>query len=204
MKNFLLLFLIITLTGCSLLNNEDPETEQVQKVMSWEEHQKQLQALTTWSLTGKFAVFIGKERQTANLHWQQQQENYTIQLTSFIGTRILQIKKNQNGVEIINNDGEIFTGENATILIQELSPGLNLPISALQEWIKGNPSNATYQLNEQDQVINLIGQDIENAFWSVNYQQYQSFSGYQLPTKLNLTKNDIRVKIAINQWNLSK
>ena len=192
------------LSGCSLFDDSDYQNPTEGDTIPWQKHQQKLQALSTWTLTGKLAIFLKDERETANVYWQQHGNNYTIELTSFIGTRILSIKKNALGVEVINNDGDIFTGQDTEILIQKIVPGLNLPVSALQQWIKGNPVNASYTLNKQNRVTTLSGKEIDNSIWQVSYQQYQAFSEVVLPRKLNLNRDNIRLKISINQWQLNK
>lgn len=193
----------MTLSGCSQFNASNSDDAAVLTNLTWEQQQQKLQQLDHWTLTGKLAIFLEKDRQTANVYWQQQGDNYSIQLTTFIGTRILQVTKNEQGVEIINNDDEVFTGPNANTLIKQLSPGLDLPIAALQQWIKGNPANASYQLNDQQQVSELLGLDESQNMWQVSFQQYQFFSGTVLPKKVDLKRDDIRVKIAINQWKIT-
>ncbi|WP_037070650.1 lipoprotein insertase outer membrane protein LolB [Psychromonas arctica] len=203
MKKLLSLIFIITLSGCSQFNNSDSDDNALLTNLTWEQQQQTLQQLDHWTLTGKLAIFLETDRQSANIYWQQQGDDYSIQLTTFIGTRILQVTKDKQGVEIINNDDEVFTGQDANTLIKQLSPGLDLPIAALQQWIKGNPANASYQLNDQQQVSELVGLDTSQNLWEVDFQQYQVFSGTVLPTKVNLKRDDIRVKIAINQWKVA-
>lgn len=204
MKNIFILIFAFTLSGCSLFNSTHSEFPPEGINLNWAEHQQKISALSKWEITGKLAIFLKDERETANLYWEQNGNNYNIQLTSFIGIRILTIKKNKQGIEIINNDGDRFTGNNAEVLMQEVSPGLHLPISALQEWIKGNPINATYTLNEEQRVDSLLSGDLNNGFWQVSYQQYQYFSGFSLPRKLDLKRGNLRLKIAINQWQLTQ
>ena len=203
MKKLLSLIFIITLSGCSQFNKSDSDDNKLLTNQTWEQQQQVLQQLDHWTLTGKLAIFLEADRQSANIYWQQQGDDYSIQLTTFIGTRILQVTKNEQGVEIINNDDEVFTGQDANTLIKQLSPGLDLPIAALQQWVKGNPANASYQLNDQQQVSELVGLDASQNLWEVDFQQYQVFSGTVLPTKVNLKRDDIRVKIAINQWKVA-
>jgi len=199
MKKILLLLLVVMLSGCSQFAS-DIEDVPLSTNLTWEQQQQQLQQLNNWTLTGKLAIFLEKERQTANIYWKQQGDNYSIQLTTFIGTRILQVTKNEDGVEIINNDDQVFTGQDANTLIKQLSPGLDLPISALQQWIKSNPANASYQLNDQQQVSDILGLDASQNLWEVSFQQYQHFSGIALPKRVDLKRDNIRLKIAISQW----
>ena len=202
MKKILLLLFVVMLSGCSQFAS-DVNDVPLSTNFTWEQQQQQLQQLDHWSLTGKLAVFLDKDRQTANIYWKQQGDNYSIQLTTFLGTRILQVTKNEQGVEIINNDDQVFTGQDANTLIKQLSPGLDLPIAALQQWIKGNPASASYQLNDQQQVRDLLGLDASQNLWEVSFQQYQNFSGIALPNRVDLKRDNIRVKIAINQWKVT-
>ena len=202
MKKILLLLFVVMLSGCSQFAS-DVDDVPLSTNFTWEQQQQQLQQLDHWSLTGKLAVFLDKDRQTANIYWKQQGDNYSIQLTTFLGTRILQVTKNEQGVEIINNDDQVFTGQDANTLIKQLSPGLDLPIAALQQWIKGNPASASYQLNDQQQVRDLLGLDASQNLWEVSFQQYQNFSGIALPNRVDLKRDNIRVKIAINQWKVT-
>jgi len=202
MKRILALFFALTLSGCSVFNDTAPALSAAQVNLDWTTHQAKLATLSNWSISGKLAIFINDDRETANLYWKQQGENYSIQLTSFIGTRILSIKKTPQGVEIINHEGDKFTGQDTEQLIESITPGLHLPISSLQQWIKGNPVNASYRLNPQNKLGSLIGNDTNNGLWEINYQQYQTFSDVALPRKLDLKRDNLRLKIAINQWQL--
>lgn len=203
MKKILLLLFIITLSGCSQLKTTNTQNAGLLTNQSWIQHQQKLEQLNNWSLSGKLAIFLETERQTANIYWQQEGDDYNIQLTTFIGTRVLQVIKNKYGIEITNSDDEVFTGQDANALIQQLSPGLDLPISALQQWIKGNPGNATYKLNENQQVSELVGMDESQNIWEVKLDDYNIFSDIVLPEKVDLARDNMRVKIAINQWNVT-
>lgn len=200
MKKILSFLFIIALSGCSQFDHSNSDEASQLMTVAWDQHKQKLEQIKNWSLSGKIAIYIEKERQSANLHWRQTGEDYSIQLTTFIGTRILQVTKNSEGVEIINDEGEKFVGQDASTLIRELSPGLDLPIASLQQWIKGNPVDASYQLNDQQLVSDLLGKDENSGLWAVNYQQYQLYGNNLLPRKIELKQDHIRVKIAINQW----
>ena len=202
MRNILFSLFILTLSGCSHLDNSDNVSPYL--TMTWEEHQQKIQTLSNWSLSGKLAIFTKDDRQTANIYWRQQGDNYTIELTSFIGTQILSINKNEQGVEITNYNGDVYKGENTEKIIHEMSPGLDLPISDLQQWIKGNPSEASYTLNANQRIDSLLSSKSHRYPWAVTYQQYDVFSGYFLPLKLNLKRNKIRLKIAIHEWQIEE
>lgn len=195
MKTKLLAFLFICLlAGCA----QQPAPRSV----SWITHQQQLQTLSKWSLTGKLALITKEERHSLNIFWQQSGDNTHITLSTFLGGTILDIDKTSLNTKIINADGKLFFGSNAEELIKQLS-GLTIPINALQQWIKGNPEDASYQLNENNQVVNLVGINAKKSSWSINYNDYRNTQGIALPHNLQLKHDDLRLKFAISEWRIN-
>lgn len=195
MKTTSLLFLFtFLLVGCAQLPK--PQNQ------PWQIHQQQLENLTDWSLSGKLAFITPQERHSLNIHWKQLNKNFHITLTTFLGATVLDIKKTQSGTQIVDNNGERFFGDNTEALIKKLS-GLVIPIEGLQQWIKGNPINATYQLNQYNQVESLSGIDPQKAPWFIDYSQYKNTQGIDLPHRLQLKHLDLRLKFAISEWQIT-
>lgn len=190
-KYALLILMIFGLIGCT----QTPPTKKV----TWQAQQQQLVNLTHWSFSGKLALITPEERHSLNIHWLQGDNNFHIRLTTFLGSTVLEVKKNQLGTQIIDDNGEVFWGEDAQQLISKLS-GLTIPIDVLQQWIKGNPNNASYLLNENNQVISLAGKGPDNELWTVNYNQYKNSNGINLPYQLELQRQGLRLKFSISEW----
>lgn len=194
MKTGVILFLFtFLLVGCAQI----PTPQNI----PWRTHKQQLENLSDWSFTGKLAIITPEERHSLNIHWMQSENNFHITLTTFLGATVLDVKKTQFGTQIIDNNGDLFFGEDTEVLIKQLS-GLVIPIDALQQWIKGNPRDATYQFNKDNQVVSLAGVDPKNARWSIDYSQYKNTQGINLPHKIQLKRLDLRLKFAISKWQL--
>ena len=192
MKTVSILFLFaLLLTGCA----QRPAPQNI----TWRAHQQQLESLTNWSLSGKVAVITPEERHSLNIHWQQFEDDFHITLTTFLGATILDIKKTKLRTQVTNSNGELFLGQDAEALIKRLS-GLVIPIAALQQWIKGNPQNAFYQLDDNNQLTSLVSIEPKATPWSVNYQQYTNISGINLPLKLQLKQLNLHLKFVISDW----
>ncbi|WP_354624999.1 lipoprotein insertase outer membrane protein LolB [Psychromonas sp. MME2] len=187
------LLLVLFVSGCA----QRPAPQ----ISSWQQHQARLQALHNWDFHGKIAFFTTKERRSLNIHWQQTGDDFHINLTTFIGTTILDIQKSEQGTKITDDDGKIYWGDDAQLLIKQLS-GLTLPIDNLQQWIKGNPNGARYQLNDHNNVATLSGHDLEKSDWLVEYQQYEATQGINLPYSIQLKHHDLRLKFAISEWHI--
>ncbi|ABM02755.1 outer membrane lipoprotein LolB [Psychromonas ingrahamii 37] len=199
MKTFLpCLFFLLILVGCA-----QRPTPPATKTADWAAHQQQLNDLTDWSLRGKIAIITPENRHSLNIYWQQSGDNFHITLTSFLGSTILDVKKTALSTRIIDDQGKIYFGKNTQTLMTRLS-GIELPVEVLQQWIKGNPIGAVYQLNENNQLVSLTGQDNKNENWSANYQDYKTVQEISLPHQLKLTRQDLLIKFAIQKWLLEK
>ncbi|MFT6925997.1 MAG: outer membrane lipoprotein LolB [Psychromonas sp.] len=199
MKTFLpCLSLILMLAGCAQIPTPPPT-----ETADWSAHQQQLDELTDWSLSGKVAIITPEERHSLNIYWQQSGDDFHITLSSFLGSTILDINKTALGTRIIDDKGKVYFGKNAQTLITQLS-GIELPVDVLQQWIKGNPSGAVYQLNENNQLVSLTGQDNQDDNWSIDYNNYKTVQQTSLPHQLQLKRQDLLIKFAIRKWLLEK
>ena len=193
---FFYLLISFFFMGCAQI-----PSQKSQQNNSWDMQQQSLVALSDWSLTAKLAVITPKERNSVNMFWQQSQQGFHINLTTFLGLTVLDVKKEGGKTTIIDNNGKSYSSRNTEALIEELS-GIVLPIEQLQQWIKGNPEDAHYKLDENYQVIHLVSSDEEDDKWSINYSGYHTTNNINLPHRLQLKRKDLRLKIARSNWNV--
>lgn len=191
---FFYLLLPLLFSGCA-----KPPTTELQINDSWQAQQSQLEKLTHWSLSGKLGVFTPDERKSVDISWQQSDQEFHIRLIGPLGITVLDIQKTDDGNVII--DGEAYHSADAEQLITELS-GMVLPITQLQQWIKGNPRGASYLLDDNQQVSSLSGTDRELGQWIISFSDYRTIDRTNLPHKLQLTRGDLRLKFAISTWKI--
>ena len=193
---FISVFFSLLLLGCSQTRTLSDNT------MTWQAHQDHIKQLTEWTFLGKLALISPSERHSVNIFWRQKGEDFHIILTTFIGSTVLDIKKTKRFTRIIDRAGKTYYGEDTEELIQQLS-GVPLPISSLQEWVKGNPVNASFTLNDTNQVSTLSGIDVYKNNWKINFSEYKTTNNLILPSKLQLSSNDFQLKFAISNWRFS-
>ncbi len=77
--------------------------------------------------------------------------------------------------------------------------GLTLPINALKYWLLGTPSptDSAIELNEQGLLSKLQQND-----WEVTFKRYTTQNNINLPNKIFLTKNGIKVRLIIQTWQI--
>ncbi|WP_028866345.1 lipoprotein insertase outer membrane protein LolB [Psychromonas hadalis] len=193
---FLYLLLPLLFAGCA----QHPNSA-LPKNSTWTIQQAQLEQLTHWSLSGKLGIFTPNNRDSVDIYWQQSGQDFHIRLSALLGLKSIDIQKRGNETVIIDMDGQRHHSNDTEQLITDLT-GFVLPIEYLQQWIKGNPSNASYQLNDRQQVSNLLGGTQNTELWSITYNDYRTVNQTNLPHKLQLTRGDLRLKFSISQWHL--
>ncbi|PKG85771.1 outer membrane lipoprotein LolB [Colwellia sp. 75C3] len=196
---FSLALFTLVLSGCSTLPNKEPQ-QLIQQTS--QQRITTLQQLNQWKITGKIAFFEKKSRNSATLNWQVDEENKTQQLnlTTYLGINVLQLESHSNNHNI-QVDGKTYHGKNLETLIHSIT-GLTLPTQALTFWLKGIPyqesDNISYQ--KTTQLPQTLSSHYNNELWQVSYANYQQIDGYSLATKFSIRKDDLLIKIVVNEW----
>ncbi|WP_416305007.1 lipoprotein insertase outer membrane protein LolB [Neptunicella sp. SCSIO 80796] len=189
---FTISFLLVLLLGaCSSRPNLPAESVESQL------HQQQLSQLTHWQIDGRMAYIDGKEKHSANFSWQQQPGTFNLDLRTFIGTSILHLQQQKQNATL-EMDNEYYTAPNATELLDKLT-GWHIPVKQLSTWIKG-------QSTGKEQVTLATAGWVEQLIyqgWRVDYSHYQAVSHLALPHEVRLQKQQRKIILRINQWQLN-
>lgn len=167
-------------------------------------HQESLKQQNHWLIRGRLGLKDPKEaNRSASFRWQQTQTQYQLNMTSIIGTSLLDMRGDDVGVTLIADD-ETYHDTNPSHLIWRVT-GWQIPVEKLRFWIKGqHQKNDLVLTSEQGWVSQLqpICQNCEN--WLIHYDNYKLVNGIWLPHKvvLNNSINNSQLLIRINVWDL--
>ena len=162
----------------------------------------QLAKLNNWTVKGKIAFITPDEKQSANIYWQQTNNNINLKLTTFLVVNVLSLTSNDN-IYTLKSDGKTWQDDNLENLLQQAS-GIKFPIKALSFWIKGLKASrddiirysATTDLPEQ------LHAYVDGKYWLVDYNKYLLIDDYRLATSFKITQNQLTIKLLINTWDL--
>ena len=82
---------LLVLAGCT---TTQPQRDQV----NWQQERARLEQLTHWELSGKMAIITARQKGSARLNWQQNGDDYRLNLTSLIGTHILELSRSKGEI----------------------------------------------------------------------------------------------------------
>ncbi|MFM4807815.1 lipoprotein insertase outer membrane protein LolB [Aeromonas hydrophila] len=192
-----LLLRLFTL-GCLLLLAGCATTQPQRDQVNWQQERTRLEQLSHWQLSGKMAIITAQQKGSARVNWQQDGDDYRLNLTSLIGTHILELSRNKGEITLIDNEGNPHQSQDAEALIYQLT-GWNIPVAGLPEWIKGLPGQAEFELNPDRSLAS-----VRDGQWQIVYGDYRDQDGYRLPHLLTMTGQDSRLKLQINQWTITR
>lgn len=165
-----------------------------------ENWQQELITKKQWEMSGKLAIIKPDKRQSANLFWQTNLSAEQLELTSFIGTSVLSLKR-EKGITTLYADGRTHTSKNAQQLVYQLT-GFNLPFLDNTHWLKGLPDTDLYSSDELNRVTSAIITDSQNKQWHIKYSSYKKHGGYWLPYSIKLSHQNISLKLKVYSWQI--
>lgn len=184
--------LLVLLNACTLTNTNQRQLGQ----QEWQQQRQKLESVQHWTIAGKLAIITPQKKGSARLHWQQDGQNYRLNLTSLLGTRIMDMEKVGPLVTITDDQGRSYSGSDAESLVYRLT-GWQMPLTNLPEWLKGLPKESNYQVNPQGQVTQIQEQN-----WSMHYTRYQDFNGWMMPADINFQGPKTKLHLLITDWEL--
>jgi outer membrane lipoprotein LolB len=185
--------LLMLLAACA---STRPPVLAVPAGMSWDQRVERLQEQSSWTLAGRAAVAVGSQGWQANLNWQQRSLESDLHLSGPLGVGAQILKLTPAGLSI---NGAPADGAALAQLEDKL--GFDLPISRLRYWLLGVPDPAA-----PDEVVRDsqdCAQQLTQDGWSIAYERYAVDDGNLLPARLVLTRDDVRVRIIVDHWNLN-
>jgi outer membrane lipoprotein LolB len=163
----------------------------------WEPRVADLQALSAWRLDGRVAVAAGTQGWQASLNWHQTGAWAEVHLSGPLGIGSMVLKRSPDGLSLNGAP----PSDAVLAQIQERL-GFELPIDHLRFWLLGVPDpSAAFELkrNDQDRASQLSQDD-----WTIYYDRYMPVNEDLLPAHLVLNRAGVRVRIAVDRWELKK
>lgn len=189
-------FLFLAMFGMLLASCE----AMVRPATGWAAHEQAMLQLQRFTLEGRLGYRNGEGGVNANFVWTNDAEDFVLKLSGPFGAGAVQIRFKDGHLSLDNQQTENFTEWMSPAEVLYEHTGLQLPVNAFPYWVTGIPvPGLEYrsQLNEQ-QVLQTLEQD----GWTLQYTRYAQVGKHLLPDRITLTRDDIRIRLVIDQWTL--
>ncbi|AOU96927.1 outer membrane lipoprotein LolB [Acidihalobacter yilgarnensis] len=186
--------LALILAGCASVPQRSPgELEG-----AWRRHEAAILANAQWSLDGSFGLKIGRRGWSAGLRWRQAGERYHIDIYDPLGRTVAVLAGRPGDVTLDTDRDKSYRASSAAKLMTH-ALGWSLPVSGLRYWVRGVPVPdepiAARQLDGSGRLSRL-----QQDGWTVRYQDYDYDTVNARPTRMVMTRGDVRLVVVVNQW----
>lgn len=153
-----------------------------------------------FSLNGRIAVRYNGSRHSAGLRWAHNTQSDEVLLLAPLGQTAARVYRDAAGATL--EDGERrYQAADAESLMQQVL-GWHLPLDGLHHWVLALPAAGSQAQIERDAGgrIAVLHQD----GWEVHYLRYAGEGADSLPSRLQLSRDNLQVQILIDEWELTQ
>lgn len=137
------------------------------------------QAITTFAFTGRLAVRQGETRHHVRVDWRHAVDRDDILLTTPLGQGIAEITRDASGARLVLADRREFAAADWSGLSEQIF-GFRLPLDTSARWLLGDAT------------------PVEG--WRVTIVERESNVADALPGIIELERDDVSVRLKIDEW----
>ena len=163
------------------------------------ERASRLDAIPEWGLVGRISLDDGDHGGSGRLQWDVRSDSSELDFHGAMGRGAWHLQIGPEGATLKEANGAEQAAPGVNDLIQDRM-GWPIPVDALQWWVRGLAAPGAIEGEKLDPEGLLI--NLEQFGWSVDFNRYDSVAGVVLPKRLNATRDNYRVKLAISRWQM--
>ncbi len=192
MKNTCLLILLAFLVACS----EAPVRPDRGIDLDLQNQREQLQS---WKLNGRLSITSEKESGTVTFHWSQDKDAYLMSFIAPLGQGTFALRGGEeDGVYLLTAKNKILHADNAETILQQ-TVGWHVPVSGFSYWVRGLQEPGVNVTNQQVDNLGRIT-EMQQADWSISIKRYMDVDGLDLPAKIFMHNDHVKLKLIIQNW----
>lgn len=181
----LCLILLFSLLGCSTIETYDAK-------LGRELNAQRVGNLKNWALQGRLLI-KSEDILTANIQWQHENERDVLKLFGTLGMGAVLIELNEHEIKLDTGQGEVLVSQDIDGFIAR-QIGFIVPLTALRRWVIGAYLQGVPVLQQQ--------QGFKQLGWQVRYNEYMQTPVGVLPRKIKISKENIKLKLVVDQWDI--
>lgn len=167
----------------------------------YQQRADEISEIAEWSFSGKISLDDGDQGGSGRLKWDVLADSSELDFHGALGRGAWNLYIEPDRTVLKEANGEQQTAAAVNDLIQERI-GWPLPVDALQWWVRGLAAPGVVDAEQFDPEGLLL--HLSQFGWSIDLNRYKSFSGLNLPVRLDARRDNYRVKLAIGKWQMNK
>ena len=191
-----LLALFLILNACGGVSVKETAYE---NRSAYENRLKVLSEIAEWGFAGKISLDDGDQGGSGKLQWNVEPGGSGLDFHGALGRGAWHLQTGPQGAVLTQANGDVQTAPDVNELIQNRM-GWPIPVNALQWWVRGLAAPGPVEEEKLDNEGRLLR--LTQFGWMVNFDRYHSIDDMALPKRLDVTRDNYRVKLAISRWRM--
>jgi outer membrane lipoprotein LolB len=188
---FSVLLLLNACTGVSVKESDSGNNE------AYRNRAEKLAAISEWGFVGRISLDDGEQGGSGKLRWDVQADHSELDFHGAMGRGAWNLTIDPDRAVLREANGMEQTAADVNEVVQDRM-GWLLPVDALQWWVRGLAAPGAIEDEQFDSEGLLVS--LNQFGWSVDFSRYDSRDVLALPIRLNATRDNYRVKLAISRW----
>lgn len=193
----LVAFLLCCLAGCAAVSTTEKKTDPKAQAL-WQSREAVLRSINGWAVKARLAIKTADDGWTASLHWAQKGRLYKMRIIAPLGQGTFEIRGGHGKVVLLTAENEEYEASDPDTLMDE-NLGWSVPVLGMQYWVLGL-TDPDYDIDAID--IDSMGRidALEQAGWTIDFDNYKHVDSLELPGKITMENDRIRIRLVIQEW----
>lgn len=146
-------------------------------------------------LSGRVSVKYGAEAASGKISWQHGPASDDLLISTPLGQGVAHIERRDALFSLTTSDQKLYQAGDVETLTQQ-ALGWRLPLAGLSDWVRGRAAAGAPAQARLDDSRRLA--ELRQSGWLVEYLAYNSGNG--LPARLRLSRDEVDIRLVIDQW----
>jgi outer membrane lipoprotein LolB len=148
-----------------------------------------------FQLSGRVSVKYGAEAASGKIAWQHDAEGDDLLISTPLGQGVARIVRRGGFANLTTSDQKVYQASDIETLTGQVL-GWRLPLAGLPDWVRGRPVAGTPAETQLDGSRRLA--ELKQSGWLVEFLDYAD--GSALPSRLRLSRQEVEIRLIIDQW----
>ena len=146
-------------------------------------------------LSGRVSVKYGAEAASGKITWQHDAAGDDLLFSTPLGQGVARIVRRDDLVSLTTSDHKVYQASDVETLTEQVL-GWRLPLAGLPDWVRGRAAAGAPAQTRLDSSQRLA--ELRQSGWLVEFLDYKSGNGP--PALLRLSREDVEIRLVIDQW----
>ena len=146
-------------------------------------------------LSGRVSVKYGAEAASGKIAWQHGVASDDLLFSTPLGQGVARIVRRDALVSLTTSDQKVYQAADVETLTEQVL-GWRLPLTGLPDWVRGRAAAGAPVQTRLDGSQRLA--ELRQSGWLVEFLEYKTQNGP--PALLRLSRQDVEIRLAIDQW----